>query len=527
MPQTGFSTKDIRDMDTKQKKKKVILVNPGVHFQEVVDYGMYPNTAIMVLTTILDKAGFSVKVIDGKYQRADDAVKSILDEAGHDLVFVGFSVMTVQLPWAYYVSRAIKAKAPETPIVWGGVHPTLFPEQMVEDAAVDIVTINDVASTIARLALTLSAGGDLTGVPGICYKDAGRIRRTEPNNDRDTFSNIPHIDFSLIDHGKYSRNNNVATEEFYEGRYKNCRAYPVITGLGCAYRCTFCINVILGRNYHFRPAGEIVEEIERIQREYGADFIQPMDENFFINKKRTFEFLELLEKKDLKIKWRPQSRADYFSDTYLNIDEAKRLDRSGMVVAAMGVESASQKILDKLDKQLKVDQIIKAVEILSKTNIVPKMNFMVGLPGETETDIKKTYDLAIRLRKMARKSCVTISPFRPYPGSPLYDHIIAEYGYKPPSSLSEWAKLSEEELSESRGYESFEHYRWIQKPRKLKYMQSVYTEVSWYRPSRDDTFLGYLMRAMVSASFFCDFYLFTYALKAAYKGLRRRICELQ
>lgn len=513
-------------MDTRQKKKKVLLVNPGVHFQEVVDYGMYPNTAIMVLATILDNAGFSVKVIDGKYRSADDAIKSILDEADNDLAFVGFSVMTVQLAWAYYVSKAIKAKAPEMPIVWGGVHPTLFPEQTVEDAAVDIVAVNDAAGTIAGLALTLSSGGDPAGIPGICYKDATGIRRTASNTDRDTFLNIPHINFSLIDHDRYSRNNNVATEEFYEGRYKNCRAYPVITGLGCAYSCTFCINVILGRRYCFRAAGEIVEQIKRIQKEYGADFIQPMDENFFINKKRTFEFLELLEKEDLKIKWRPQSRADYFSDTYLDIDAAKRLDRSGMVVAAMGVESASQKILDKLNKQLKVDQIIKAMEILSRTNIVPKMNFMVGLPGETEKDIKKTYDLAIRLRKIARKSCVTISPFRPYPGSPLYDHIVAEYGYKPPSNLSEWAKVSEEELSDGRGYESFEHYRWIQKPRKLKYMQSVYTEISWYRPARDGTFLGYVIRAIVSASFLCDFYLFAYVLKAVCKGLKRRICEL-
>ncbi len=251
-----------------------------------------------------------------------------------------------------------------------------------------------------------------------------------------------------------------------------------------------------------------------------------MDENFFISRKRTFEFLDLLEKEDLKIKWRPQSRADYFSDNYLNADASRRLDRSGMVVAAMGVESASQEILDKLNKQLKVDQIIKAMEILSRTNIVPKMNFMVGLPGETGKDIKKTYDLAIRLRKMAPKSCVTISPFRPYPGSPLYDHIIAHYGYKSPSSLEDWARLSEKELCESSGYESFEHYRWIEKPKKLKMMQSVYTGFSWYRPSRDNTFIGAVTRAMVIASFRYDFYYSAYFGRNILTAVKRCIHSL-
>jgi hypothetical protein len=93
-------------------KNKIVLVNPGVHFLEPVGYGMYPNTAIMILATILKDAGYRVRVIDGRYHPVDNAVKLIRSEIDDDLAFIGFSVMTVQVPWAYYVSQAIKAQDP-------------------------------------------------------------------------------------------------------------------------------------------------------------------------------------------------------------------------------------------------------------------------------------------------------------------------------------------------------------------------------------------------------------------------------
>lgn len=502
------------------KKNKVILVNPGINFQKPVSYGMYPNTAIMILATILHNAGFRVKVIDGKYQNIDAAARSILNEMDDSLIFIGFSVMTIQLPWAYYVSKMIKSRHPRATIVWGGSHPTLFPEQTVEDPAVDIVMINDAASTVASLTSAISGDCDLSAIPGICYKVDSRILRTVCNQGRDNFNNIPLIDFSLINHEFYSRNNNVAIEEFYKGRYKKCRVYPLITGLGCTYRCTFCINVILKRQYCFREAGEIIDRIQYLQKNYGADFIQPMDENFFINRKRTLEFLDLVEKKKIRIKWRPQARVDHFREDYINLEMAKRLDRSGMVVAAMGAESASQKILDKLEKRLKVEDIIKAVEILSKTNIIPRISFMVGLPGEKEEDIKETFQLAIKLRKMANESCVTVSPFRPYPGSSLYDQIVSEYGYSPPSNLRDWARLSKEEFIESHGYESFENYKWVKNPRRLKAMQEVYYTISWYKPE-DDSLYGKICNYIAFMRFRFNFFTFAYPERIIFKILSR------
>lgn len=499
------------------RKNKVILVNPGIHFHRRPDYGLYPNTAIMILATILDRAGFQVKVIDSTYLDIGDATKAILSEIDENLAFVGFSVMTIQLPWSYFVSRAIKAKFPDAAVAWGGVHPTLFPEQTVEDPAVDIAVVNDAAATIVKLGETISRGDDLSCVPGIFYKTGRRIKANEENKCKDDFSNTPFIDFSLLDHERYSRRNSVAIEDFYSGQYKDTRAYPIVTALGCPYQCTFCINVIVRKKCCFREAGEIVERIKFLKSNYGADFIQPLDENFFVDRKRTFEFLDLLEKENLNIKWRPQTRADYFSDNYVDFETVKRLSRSGMVVAAMGVESASQSMLDKLKKNLKVEQIIKAAEMLSRANIIPKMNFMVGLPGETERDIENTYRLALKIRNMVKISCVSVTPFRPYPGSPLYKEIVDNYGYSPPRSLKEWAKLSEREFVDSFGYESFDNYKWIDNPRRLNAMVYAYRQIAFYNPS----FKGRIREIVSSFRMRFNFFLFISLERAVFEKLSK------
>lgn len=489
------------------KKNKIILVNPGLSLQKTVSNGVYPNTAIMILSTILKSNGFEIIIIDGNYLTPEDAIKSIYKQIDNNLVMAGFSVMTIQLPWAYKVTSEIKKNFPFVKIAWGGVHPTLFPEQTIEDGNIDIAVINDAASTITKLCNYLSSGEDLSNIEGICYRKGKDIYRTAPNSHLDDFTNVPEIDFGIIDHRLYSRNNCVANEEYFQGKYASNIVYPVITGLGCCYKCTFCINVILQRKYKFRNALDIINRIKFLKKEYNADFIQPMDENFFVNKKRVFEFVDLLEEEKLNIKWRPQLRADYFNDNYINLDFARRLERSGMVIAAMGVESASQRVLNMLRKQLKVEDTIRAIKILSKTNIVPKVNFMVGLPGETEKEIRATYNLACLIRKMEKRSYVSITPFRLYPGSLLYENAVSEYGYQAPQSLKEWVSNETEELNfKNLGYGSYNNHRWIKNLKKFQAMQSYYQYITFYNKRWENFILYRLFIKLIFLRFKTGFF---------------------
>jgi anaerobic magnesium-protoporphyrin IX monomethyl ester cyclase len=464
---------------------RVILVNPGIYGIMPYNYneiGMYPNNAIQILGTILHQDMFDVKIVDGRYVSVENAVEQISALADNDLIFVGFSIMTVQVKWAYLVSCGIKERNSNIKVVWGGVHPSLFPEQTVSDKHIDICVVNDCASTVSKIAYSLKNKTDISMVPGLCYKNGDKIIRTQPNLINDDFTNIPFIDFTIMNHKVYSRNNNVATNSSLNNESKDYIVYPINTALGCGFRCNFCINVIIKKKYKMRSAEEIVDRIMFLQKEFGANFIHLNDENFFGSKKRTYQFVELILRNDIKIKWRPSVRANYFNKNFINESFVRELEKSGMVIAVMGAESASQKTLDRLKKGLKVEDIHRAVEILSKTKIIPRMSFMVGLPDETEEDIKETYRLVVELKEKYPTFQAVVCPFRSYPGSELYDLTINKYGYKPPESLIDWIKLDDTEFSESMGYQNFDNYDWITDKKVFRLrnnVHSIYWATAW------------------------------------------------
>jgi len=458
------------------KRGRIVLVNPGIYFYSPLKTtGMFPANAVPILGTILHPNQFDVHIVDGRYLNVADAVQRILNLAGDDLVFVGFSVMTIQVKWAYLVSSEIKKIRPDIKIVWGGVHPTLFPEQTVLDNAVDVCVVNECASTIVQIANAIAENANISEIPGLCYKENGKAYRTHPNQIPDDFTNIPHIDFSIMNHKLYSRNNNIAIDSSLAAEYKGDIVYPLNASIGCNFRCNFCINVILGRKYKMLPAEEIVERIKYLQSEYGANYIHMVDENFFGNKQRIYRFVELLRSNNINIKWRPQLRADYFHEDYINESFIKELEQSGMVMAVMGVESASQRTLDRLDKRLKVESIIKAVDVLSNTRIIPRLSFMAGMPGETEEEIKKTYQFVVTLKEKYPTCQPLVTPFRLFPGSELYNLAVTEYGYKSPKSLIEWVKIDDKEYSETVGYQNIKYYPWISDAKKFESRHKIFT----------------------------------------------------
>jgi len=457
------------------KKGRVILVNPGIHlFPPLKNRGMYPNNAIQILGTILHQNKFDVRIVDGMYLSVDNAVHEILSLISEDLIFIGFSVMTIQVKWAYLVSSEIRRKCPDVKIVWGGVHPTLFPEQTVLDNAVDLCVVNECAFTIVQIANALAAEDNLSNIPSLCYKDNGKVNLTLPNQIPDDFTNIPYIDFSIMNHKLYSKNNVFAMDSSLNEEYKRQIAYPINASLGCNFRCSFCINVILERKYKMRTAEEIVERIEYLKSEYGANYIHMVDENFFGSKKRVYQFVELLRSRNVDIKWRPQIRADYFNKSYINESFVKELEESGMVIAVMGVESASQRTLDRLDKKMKVESITVALEILSKTRIIPRLSFMVGIPGETEDDIKQTYQFAVMLKEKYPLCQPLVTPFRLFPGSKFYELAVSKYGYKSPESLIEWVENADKEYCESVGYQNPKDYVWVTNAKKFESRHKIF-----------------------------------------------------
>ncbi|MFA5316761.1 MAG: cobalamin-dependent protein, partial [Dehalococcoidales bacterium] len=297
-------------------KPGVIFVNPSLaQGGGKCDEVLFPFAAIMLLATILDRSGYDTTIIDGNMYPLAECIEKVRAAVNENTVFVGFSVMTSQVKWAYKVADALKKSHPALKIVWGGVHATLYPEQTIADPLIDIIAVNEACSSIAMLSEALKNGGDLSQVPGIYFRKDGKVIKNAPYMP-DDITKIPQIDFSLFDAPRYARNN--LLPKAYDLPLKDAVMMPIITGLGCAYKCSFCINVILNRKYRYMEAEDIVDRIEYLQKEYGANFFQLLDEDFFINKKRTMDFIELVEKRGLKFYFRPWMRVSYFRDSYIS-----------------------------------------------------------------------------------------------------------------------------------------------------------------------------------------------------------------
>ena len=421
---------------------KVILLNFPFGPECVSHAGrVYPSTAVLLIGTILKNNGYNVEIIDGGlYPNYTHHLENSLEK--EKPLFVALSFMTTQVTHAVRSARIVKSIYKDVPVLAGGAHPTLFPEQTVQDENIDIVIVNEGTKTIKVLADNLKqANKDFNAVKGIVYKDADSQVIVNDPGESDDINELPFFDFSLIDVEKYL---NPQVESVYQREFPNLQKkitwMPILTALGCPYSCQFCINVILKRKYRFRSAEAIINRIKFLQKIYNVDTFLFLDENFFVSKKRFFEFLDLAEKENLKFNWRVWCRVDYFKEDYINDNVLKRLSDIGHGSFVMGAESADDKTLCELKKGITSDQILKSLEFLRKTNITARYSFIVGLENENMRQIKKTYSFCMKMADMHKKVDIA-GPviFRLYPGSPIFLRLIDKYNIKIPQTLEQWS----------------------------------------------------------------------------------------
>jgi radical SAM superfamily enzyme YgiQ (UPF0313 family) len=474
--------------------QKVILINlpPSTNYDYRSAGSIYPATGILVVGTILKSQGLKVQIIDGTVR--SDYIRRTLDSIDKSTVMIGFSVMTSQVPLALKLSELIKASCPDIPIIWGGIHPILFPEQTLGNPNIDIVVTGEGYHATLSLIDYLNGKIGLRQIRGVGFKDAsGNIVLNEPS-EPDDISTLPHIDYSILDDiGLYLSSKSVYQREFAGNNNEHLEVMPVLTGLGCCYKCQFCINVILKRSYRYRPAASIIGEIKKLKENYGANTFIFYDEDFFINKKRLLEFLDLVERENLKFLWRAWARVDYFNNKYINRDLVLRLEKCGLRSIVMGGESGSQRILDMIKKGIKVENILISAKMLDGVMITPRYSFMVGLEGEEKYDTKKTYKLVADLIDANQKVDIA-GPviFRYYPGSPIFDSIIKNYNIEIPQKIEDWkSSLSDE------GYLKIDKMPWIWHG-CIKTAAILNNEILVFAKLRDvDNFISKLVKSII------------------------------
>lgn len=426
-------------MKKKVLKKKILLISPpftisltasNISKDKNVNITGLP-LGLMYLGTVLQKEGHEVKIIDGTTN--PNFLKEIYNYLPNT-DFVGLSVMTPQIYYALLISRKIKEKNKKVKIMWGGAHSTLYPFQTIKNKYVDIVIVGEGEETIKELV----SGKRLRNIDGIFYKEGKRIIRNKPRKFLD-MNKLPLLNWDIIDK-KVINALDIALAH---------------TSRGCPHRCTFCINSVIKNYWRSMSPEKVIEQLKDLKKHFKNKPIYFRDEEFFINIERAHEICRRIIKEKLNIKWLTSIRADHFRKVDMEL-----LKESGCYQLHIGSESGSQRVLDFLKKDIKVEDSLYAAEQCKKYDILPKFSFMIGLPTENEKEVLETINLIDKIKKINQKATFfgpTI--YRPqYPSGELYE-VCNKMGWKAPDTLEEWAVENTKDWS----FISPEKYPWIDK----------------------------------------------------------------
>ena len=377
--------------------------------------------ALLYLAASLQQENFNVRILD---MRLEDYRRF---QVGNP-VFVGISCMSgLQIKYALEFARYVRMQNPSCPIVWGGVHPTLLPEQTASNDYVDVVVRGEGELIIKDLANTLWKGIPLDDVAGITYNFNGSIR-SNPSGEIADLDSLPiALPYELLEMERYP--------SITSGRFH------IQTSRGCPNRCGFCYNSFFNKNkWRAKSAKRVLDEIEYILAKFPhTKIIDPIDDNVFVDKSRVEEICHGLLERKLGIRWRANCRFDYMS-TY-GKEFLELLEKAGCVELDFGGESGSERLQQLICKDVTAAQMLQSVENLRRwaPSIEPYVSWMSGLPGETDDELRQTFDLMDKMREVNPKTQhYGIFVYTPFP-SPVMDYLPPEF--KAPQSLEEWGSI--------------------------------------------------------------------------------------
>lgn len=381
------------------------------------------------------KAGYDIELVDFRVEEKD--VEKILKEKfKEDIVGVGISVISGKaIKNAMQISNCVK-KISNANIIWGGSFPTVMPKEVLSQKYVDFV-IRGYGSGPFRLLLDriFSGSSNYDEIPGICYKKNGDTKVSEINSSYEFFD-YKEIPYRLID--KF-------IVKYFS---KKQREMPIYTAVGCPYSCAFCISPLWyranKRKWISFDTSYVVNHMAYLIEKYGINYFYLYDDDSFVEVNHFLEIAREIKRRKFNVKIGVRgirvNEIDMIKD-----DELGLLEEAGITTLHIGVESGSQKMLDLMKKDIKVEQSIAVNRRLAKfQKIIPYYNLMSGLPTETIEDLKETKRLMLQLTK-DNPACVVYGPFKfiPCPGTELYD-LAVKMGFKPFEKLEDWGKLDQE-----------------------------------------------------------------------------------
>lgn len=382
---------------------KATLIFPGLVLSGWASFGKGKADANFVpyglayISACAKKEGHEIGLLDFRKLTGWDQFEAEIKKRSPGLF--AFSAMSIDFPTAVEAAARIKAADKTSIVVIGGVHPTVALEEVKKLPQFDhIITGEGEVSFSALLAALEKKEKAERVIQGISADVAA----------------LPYPDRELFDYRNGEMVN--AWQDYMEPPFVS-----IIAGRGCPFRCSFCQpaeRMIFGGKAKIRKVPDIIGEIKYLYGEYNYNSLLIHDDLFTVNRDHVLEFCKAYKAAGLPASFACQARADFIVN---NEDAVKEMAGAGLKCFLIGFESGSQRILDLLKKGTTVEQNRQAAKICDKYKIKMFANFMLGVPGETQAEVKET----VKFIRELKPAYPSVAFFTPFPGTELGDYCAS------------------------------------------------------------------------------------------------------
>jgi len=388
--------------------KRVLLMNMP---SAIKVYGRSALKAIMAPRPFLSMAelagavlavGEDCKLLD--LQISDNPlneIDSIMEQYKPDLVGITFT--TLLFNEAKQISKHIKDKYPDITIVSGGVHSSIYPEQVAAETDIDIVVFGEGDITLREIV----KGAPLKTIKGICYKTKeGQIVKNPPRPLMENLDDLPMPAWHLFNPNLYMNPKAVARES---------PVGTIGTSRGCVYGCIYCNKSVFGRKFRAKSVKRVVDEFELLLK-CGFKEVHVWDDMFATDLNRAKAICDEILRRNLKFSWQLECgvRVNCVDKEFF-----EKCFEAGCYKVAFGFESGNDDILKTINKGATIEQAKDAARWAKEAGLETTGFFMLGLPEDTLETMDQTINFACSLNLDYAKATILV----PLPSTPVFEEF--------------------------------------------------------------------------------------------------------
>ena len=396
---------------------KIVFFFPAFSSQEAT-----APLGILAVSTPLVRAGYEVRIIDSTITPNFRA--RVIEELRDALCLAVSLVTGPMIKETVQIARLAKSLYPDKPVVLGGWHPSLLPDQTLAADYVDVVVQGQGEEAMLAVAERIEARESFEGIPGVGYKENGKLRFNTPRALK-PICELPPKAYHLADFDAYER---------------ACgRRWAMYTSsLACPYNCAYCTNnAVYGRKWNGLDPEQVVAETTDLVSRYGLSLLWIVDDNFLVDRERALLIAEGLVNRGVKFDWSIQASTNLVDR--FTVDELKLLRRAGLSQVSQGADTGSPKVMKLMGKDFqKLETIYAAADKLTQAGIRPSFNMIFGFPGEGGPERRESIRLVMDICRRFPGAEFWTNIFTPYPGAPVMNRAF-ELGIDVPKTLEAWA----------------------------------------------------------------------------------------